>query len=122
MRAGVLDQLPPVQVEAVLFEIILLLNLDAGHAEEGRELRRHGVGQIDHALEIALTLGSPGAGGRRCLLFVQRLGGNNGRGGKARGGGALEKSTPAERLQRLLASGNTHDRPPPFGASATLAS
>src|ERR1041384_6503551 len=80
------------------------------------------MGQVDHALEIALILRSFGARGGRRLLFGRRLGGQNGGGGKARGGSAFEKSTPAERLQRVLASGNTHDRPPVLGADATRAS
>ena len=58
MGAGVLDDPPPVQVEAVLLELVLLLQLDARHAEEGREVRRHGVGEIDHALEVALPSGA----------------------------------------------------------------
>ena len=99
VRAGVLDDPPPVEVEAVFLEVELLLQLDPRHAEEGRKVRRHGVGQIDRCLE---------APGRR-----RRLGGclgSDGCRGKAGGGRSLEEPAAAERrAHRLLASRDTHD-------------
>jgi hypothetical protein len=110
MGAGVLDDPPPVQIEPVLLEIELLLQFDAGHAEKRWEFRRHGVGQIDHGLE-----GPPGrerTGGG--LDFGG--GGHDRRSGKARGGRTSEETAAAERrVQRLLASWNTHDRLPACG-------
>src|SRR5262249_24359720 len=103
MRAGVLDDAPPVEIEAVLLEIELLLQLDAGHTEERGEVRRHGVGEIDHALEPARRRGG------------LRL--RDGGGGEACGRGALEEPTTAERgMHRLLASRYAHGRPPAISA------
>src|SRR5262245_22966467 len=99
MGAGMLDDSPPVEIEAVLAYVELLLHLDPGDAEEGREVGRHRVGQVHHAGEAARRLGRGGRG--RCRR----------RGGKSRGqrAGPPEESTPGQRLaHRFLASGNAH--------------
>jgi hypothetical protein len=107
MRTGVFDDPPPIQVEAVLLELVLLLNLDSRHAKESRKVRRHGVGEIDHRPELA------GRGLRRR---------HRGR-GEARGRGACKKASPAERAShRFLTSGNAHGRPPWLKPGATHAS
>ena len=49
--AGMLDDPPPIEIEAVLLEVELLLHLDR-HAEKGREFGRHGVGEIDDRREL----------------------------------------------------------------------
>jgi len=113
MRAGVLDDPPPVQVEAILLEVELLLQFDAGYAEERGKFRRHRVGQIDHCLEGPPCRYRTGAGLDFAWRIGLRFGRHNDRGGEARGSRAREKSAAAQRcVQRLLASWNTHDRPP----------
>src|SRR5262245_32721803 len=98
MRAGVLDDPPPIEIEAVLAEIELLLQLDARHAEEGRKLRRHGVSEIDHRFESACRAHALG-GGRRL---------NHSR-GEAAGRGTFEETSATDSgSHRLLASGQTH--------------
>jgi hypothetical protein len=101
MRAGMFDDAPPVQVEAVLLEGELRLQLDARHAEEGREVGRHRMREIDHRPEAARC-------GRLCCGRRDRGGGEGGRGRAA--DRAPEETAAAERaMHRRLASGNTHD-------------
>src|SRR5215471_3876456 len=51
MSAGMLDDVPPEQIEPVLPEVELALHFDAGPAHEGRKVRRHGVGEVHHVAE-----------------------------------------------------------------------
>src|ERR1043166_3239942 len=95
MGAGMLDDPPPIEIEAVLLYVELFLHLDTRHAEEGREVGGHGVGEIDHGLEAA--------SGR--LRHGRRAGGKTG-GDRP---GPLEETAPGERMaDRFLASGNAH--------------
>ena len=48
MRARMLDDAPPIQIESVLLEIEFLLHLNSHHSEIGGKALRHGMGKIDH--------------------------------------------------------------------------
>jgi len=47
-----LDDVPPVEIKAVLAEIEFLLHLYSGNTEEGRKLCRHRVSEIERAREL----------------------------------------------------------------------
>src|SRR5215470_15037026 len=53
MSTGMLDDMPPEQIEAVLLKIELALHLNAGLAHEGRKIGRHGMGKIHHSGEAS---------------------------------------------------------------------
>src|SRR5262249_44560502 len=95
---GMLDQPPPVKVEAVLLEVEGFLVLDPRDAEERREVRRHGVGQINGPAEPLRPR-------------LRRVRGDRGCGkGRRR---SLEEVTSRQRLPyRFLAAGNAHAGPP----------
>ena len=53
VRAGMFDDPPPIEIESILLEIEFLLHLNPRHTEEGREIGRHGMRQIDRRGEAA---------------------------------------------------------------------
>src|SRR5215472_4239318 len=53
MGTGMLDDVPPEQVEPILFEVELALHFDTGLAHEGRKLGRHGMGKVHNFGEAA---------------------------------------------------------------------
>src|SRR5215831_13432907 len=96
MRAGMLDDAPPEQIETVLLKAVLALHLDAGLAREGRKLRRHGVGEIDDAPEAVSR--------RQCLRVRWKC-------ARRKGGSTCTSQQSAARQRaayRLLTAGNAH--------------
>src|SRR5215813_6764221 len=53
MRAGMFDEPPPIKIEAIFRKIEFLLHLDSRHAEKGRKISGHGMGEIDGRGEAA---------------------------------------------------------------------
>src|SRR5260221_5417083 len=93
MGAGMLDDVPPEQVEPVLLEIELALHFDTGLAHKGREFSRHGVGEV-HRL-----------GEGPCIRRVRR----HRRRGKSGRGRPLEEAASAQGGPDLhFAAGDTH--------------
>src|SRR5262249_38811445 len=106
MRAGMLDDAPPVEIETILLDVELLLELNPRHTEEGREVGRHGVSEIDRAAKSPWRSVNRVRRGYRCKRSGRR---------------SLEepppRETPLQRLvHHLLASWNAHDDPPPLAA------
>src|SRR5262249_60623916 len=86
--------------EPVFLEVEFLVHLDSRHAEEGREVGRHRVGQIDHRGKAAR--------GRRARGLRRNCRGAEG--GRER---PLEETAPRKRVPyRFLTSGNAHAEPP----------
>src|SRR5258707_12613828 len=65
MSAGMLDDVPPEQIKAVLLEVELALHFDARLAQEGRKFRRHGVGEVHHLAEAPRFSSGSGCRGHR---------------------------------------------------------
>src|SRR5215470_2496070 len=98
MGAGMLDNVPPEQIEPVLLEVELALHFDAGLAHEGRKVSRHGVGEVHHLAEAPRFRRARG----RC-------------GGRKSGcGRSLKKASPTQSSPDLcLTPGDAHIRSRP---------
>ena len=94
MGAGMLDDSPPIEKEAILLEIELFLHLDPRHAEERGEVGGHRVGQVERGGELARRSG------------IGRLRRNSRR---DEGTGSFEEAAAGQgTAYRFLTSGNAH--------------
>src|SRR5215475_6984488 len=93
MSTGMLDDMPPEQIEAVLLKVELALHLNAGLAHEGRKIGRHGMGKIHYSGE---------ASGFRRVRGGRRR-------GKSGGGHTLEKAASTQGCpHRHFTPGDAH--------------